>query len=61
MLAQMIVLLSLLISIMGDTLDRVESSQKAQLLIGRAQLIDSCEAGLGEAARKKIKSLLCCL
>eukprot|EP00210_Caulerpa_lentillifera_P008162 g7795.t1 len=43
---QMIVLLNMLIHIMGDTFDRVKSTQEQQLLMGRARFIDACEAAL---------------
>ena len=54
-LTQLIVLLNLLISIMGDTFDRVKSTEEAQLLVGQAQFIDSCEAGLTQSEQTKIK------
>lgn len=48
MIAQSIVLLNLLIAIMGDTFDRVKSTEDAQLLMGRAMFIDACEAAMTE-------------
>ena len=55
LLAQMIVLLNLLISIMGDTYGRVKETQEAHLLMGRAQFIDACEAGLKDSERKAME------
>lgn len=42
----MIVMFNMLIAIMGDTFDRVKSTQAQQLLMGRARFIDACEASL---------------
>ena len=50
-----ILLLNLLISTMGDTFDRVKSTEKAQLLMGRAAFIDACEAALSESERDEIE------
>ena len=55
LLVQMIVLLNLLISIMGDTFDRVKDDEEAQLLVGRARFVDSCEASLTESERDRIE------
>ena len=55
LLTQMIVLLNFLISVMGDTFDRVQYDEEGELLIGRAEFIDACEASLSHAERKKIK------
>ena len=62
----LIVLLNLLISLMGDTFDRVKGTEEAQLLMGRAQFIDACEASLSEAQCENIEyalglQSLCCL
>eukprot|EP00210_Caulerpa_lentillifera_P007820 g7462.t1 len=43
---QMIVMVNMLIAIMGDTFDRVKSTEEEQLLMGRARFIDACEAQL---------------
>jgi len=42
----MIVMVNMLIAIMGDTFDRVKSTEEEQLLMGRARFIDACEAQL---------------
>ena len=55
LLAQMVVLLNFLISIMGDTFDRVKSKEEARLLIGRAEFIDWCEAGLSRSKRQNLE------
>eukprot|EP00210_Caulerpa_lentillifera_P007840 g7482.t1 len=51
---QMIVMVNMLIAIIGDTFDRVKSSEEDQLLIGRARFIDACEAQL---SNKDIEAL----
>eukprot|EP00210_Caulerpa_lentillifera_P007865 g7506.t1 len=43
---QLIVMVNMLIATMGDTFDRVKSTNEEQLLIGRARFIDACEAQL---------------
>ena len=50
-----ILLLNLLISIMSDTFDRVKSTERAQLLMGRARFMDACEAALTQSEREKIE------
>lgn len=57
MIAQMIVLLNLLISIMGHTFDRVKSMEEAQMLKACASFIDVCEAGLTKSETKQIESV----
>ena len=64
MLTQTIIMLNFLISIMGDTFDRVKDDEESQLSIGRADFIDACEASLSKEQRKNIKLAflrLCCL
>ena len=46
MITEMIVFLNLLIALMGDTFDRIKNSEEAQVLFGRAQIMDACEASL---------------
>eukprot|EP00210_Caulerpa_lentillifera_P007742 g7388.t1 len=53
---QMIVMLNMLIAIMGDTFDRVKSTEEEQLLLGRARFIDACEAQLSKNEIKKIEA-----
>eukprot|EP00210_Caulerpa_lentillifera_P007783 g7427.t1 len=53
---QMIVMVNMLIAIMGDTFDRVKSTQEEQLLMGRARFIDACEAQLSEKDIEVIES-----
>lgn len=55
MIAEAIVLLNLLIAIMGDTFDRVKSTEEAQLLMGRAMFIDACEASLREHEKNEME------
>lgn len=55
LVTEMIVLLNLLIAIMGDTFDRVKSTEEAQMLLGRAKFIDACEAELGTAEKIEMK------
>eukprot|EP00210_Caulerpa_lentillifera_P007815 g7457.t1 len=43
---QAIVMFNMLIAIMSDTFDKVKSTEEEQLLMGRAQFIDACEAAL---------------
>jgi len=50
----MIVMVNMLIAIMGDTFDRVKSTEEEQLLMGRAMFIDACEAQL---SKKEIEEL----
>eukprot|EP00210_Caulerpa_lentillifera_P007770 g7414.t2 len=56
LVAQMIVMVNMLIAIMGDTFDRVKSTQEEQLLMGRARFIDACEAQLREKDIEDIES-----
>lgn len=58
MIAQLVVLLNLLISIMGDTFDRVKSTEDAQLLMGRAIFIDACEAAMKDSKREEMECVL---
>eukprot|EP00210_Caulerpa_lentillifera_P007825 g7467.t1 len=51
---QAIVMFNMLIAIMSDTFDKVKSTEEEQLLMGRAQFIDACEAALTE---NQIKSM----
>lgn len=55
MLAQVIVFLNLLISIMGDTFERVKSNEEGQMLMARAMIIDSCEAS---ATKKEMDEIM---
>lgn len=48
-------MLNMLIAIMGDTFDRVKNSEEEQLLLGKARLIDACEAALTEDEVQKIE------
>eukprot|EP00210_Caulerpa_lentillifera_P007813 g7455.t1 len=51
---QAIVMFNMLIAIMSDTFDKVKSTEEEQLLMGRAQFIDACEAAL---TKNQIKSM----
>eukprot|EP00210_Caulerpa_lentillifera_P007787 g7431.t1 len=53
---QMIVMVNMLIAIMGDTFDRVKSTEEEQLLMGRARFIDACEAQLIEKGIEALES-----
>eukprot|EP00210_Caulerpa_lentillifera_P007837 g7479.t1 len=53
---QAIVMFNMLIAIMSDTFDKVKSTEEEQLLMGRAQFIDACEAAL---TKSQIESSLC--
>eukprot|EP00210_Caulerpa_lentillifera_P007800 g7444.t1 len=53
---QMIVMVNMLIAIMGDTFDRVKSTEEEQLLMRRARFIDACEAQLSEKDIEAIES-----
>eukprot|EP00210_Caulerpa_lentillifera_P007751 g7397.t1 len=53
---QMIVMVNMLIAIMGDTFDRVKSTEEEQLLMGRARFIDACEAQLSKKEINEIES-----
>ena len=48
-------MLNFLISLMGDTFDRVKDDEKAELLSGCAEFIDACEASLSPAQYNQIK------
>ena len=50
-----ILMLNLLISTMGDTFDRVKSTETMQLLIGRAKFIDACETTLSRSRQEYIQ------
>eukprot|EP00210_Caulerpa_lentillifera_P007841 g7483.t1 len=52
---QMIVMVNMLVAIMGDTFDRVKSTEEEQLLMGRARFIDACEAQLSESNIQSIE------
>lgn len=45
----------MLIAIMGDTFDRVKSTEEEQLLFGRARYIDACEAALSWEEIKELE------
>eukprot|EP00210_Caulerpa_lentillifera_P007821 g7463.t1 len=51
---QAIVMFNMLIAIMSDTFDKVKSTEEEQLLMGRAQFIDACEAALTKNQRKRM-------
>jgi len=51
----MVVLFNMLIAIMGDTFDRVKSTEDEQLMYGRARFIDACKAGLSWEEIKELK------
>jgi len=55
---QMILMLNMLIALMGDTFDRVKSTEEEQLLFGRARFIDACEAQLTEKQIETIEYYL---
>ena len=55
LISQSIVLLNLLIALMGDTFDKVKSTEDAQLLLGRAKFIDACEAAMSQKEKDKMK------
>jgi len=40
---------------MGDTFDRVKSTEEEQLLFGRARYIDACEAALSWEEIKELE------
>eukprot|EP00210_Caulerpa_lentillifera_P008888 g8480.t1 len=53
--SQAIVMFNMLIAIMGDTFDKVKSTEEEQLLMGRARFIDACEAALTKREVKKLE------
>lgn len=55
LISQSIVLLNLLIALMGDTFDKVKSTEDAQLLLGRAKIIDACEAAMSQKQKDRMK------
>ena len=57
LLAQTILLLNLLISIMGDTFDKVKCTEESELLLARARFIDACEAELSPPELKEIRQV----
>ena len=54
-MTEMVIMLNLAISIMGDTFDRVSDGKGTALLFGQAELIDACEATLSQAQLDQIK------
>jgi len=48
-------MVNMLIAIMGDTFDRVKSTEEEHLLMGRARFVDACEAQLNEKEIEKIE------
>ena len=55
MIVAVILLLNLLIAIMGDTFDKIKSSEESQRLMARAKFIDAYEASLRSKQRDEIE------
>ncbi|GMH44608.1 hypothetical protein BSKO_12560 [Bryopsis sp. KO-2023] len=56
LLSIMVVLLNLLIAVMGDSFDRVKSTEELQFLKGRAQVIHDMELMMSAKNRKEVSS-----
>lgn len=58
MILMVIILLNLLIAIMGDSFDKIKSTEETQFLKSRASAIDDLESMMSENMKKKLWYLI---